>query len=156
MLGYLTCWDKVSNLISLFGGVLGKLIETTCPKCGQLSWYEQIDADIVQKCLCGLHRYAFILRDGILTKHRIPKAEVSLPERGTKIHATLMILAGAYPYPMSTKAVSKHHGHTMADTASELMVLDHRGLADKIEERRGLHGGSIWQLSALGRKRLNI
>jgi hypothetical protein len=120
-----------------------------------LSWYEKIDADIVQKCLCGLHRFVYVLRDGIMTKHRIPRAEVTLPVKGTKIHETLMVLAGAYPYPLSVKAISKNQGHTMADTASELMVLDHRGLADKIEERRGLHGGSIWELSPLGRQMLN-
>jgi len=136
---------------------MGKRTETTCPKCGGLSWYEQHENDIVQKCLCGLHRFVAIQQaDGTIIRRTIPKTEVTLPKRQSKLFETLAILAAYYPARLSTGELSKVTGHSVTDTASELSVLTHKALVEKMEERKGLPGGSIWALTHTGAKLLRL
>lgn len=131
--------------------------EVTCPKCAGVSWYEIHGNDLVQRCLCGLYRYAAIRDDaGNWIKRRIPKTELTLPKRESKLYETLSILATYYPAKLSTGEISQATGHTVTDTASELAVLDHKSLVEKIEERKGLPGGSIWALTNSGAKLLRL
>jgi predicted Rossmann fold nucleotide-binding protein DprA/Smf involved in DNA uptake len=127
-----------------------------CPKCGGVSWYERFENDIVQKCLCGLHRFVYEEKDGILIKRKLKVNKVALPHKDSKLFATLAVLAAYYPQQMNTRDISNVTGHTVTETASELLVLDHKGLVERLEERRGIPGGSIWILSHSGCKLLKV
>lgn len=128
-----------------------------CPKCRGVSWYEVQEKDVVQKCLCGLHRFVAIIQpDGTLIRRAVPKSEVTLPKRNSKLYETLGMLAAYYPARLNTAEIAGHTGHTVTDTSSELSVLEHKALVRKIEERKGLQGGSIWALSNSGARLLNL
>jgi hypothetical protein len=131
-------------------------ITDRCPKCGGLSWFEWVEEDIVQRCLCGLHRYVAQRKDGQLVMHRVHKTQVSLPKPDSKLHETLSVLAVYYPTRMSTAEIAKQTGHNTKDTTSELSVLDHKALVERVEERKGLPGGSIWTLTNNGARLLRL
>lgn len=130
-----------------------------CPKCGGYSWIEQeSQTDLVQRCLCGLMVFLERAVGGGVTvsKRAVQQDQVQLPQTGTKIHRCLMAVAEQYPRPIKTAVIAKDAGLQSKETASLVVALMARGLLERVEERRGLTGGSIWELSHATKKLLKL
>ena len=119
-----------------------------CPRCGGLSWMEYHDPDLIQRCLCGLHRYLRRDVDGMtIMTAAVSQREARLPAQDTKIYKCLLAVAQSWPSTIMTLEVAhvaRLHGK---ETSALMAVLSARGLVERLEERRGLVGGSIWQLT---------
>ena len=130
-----------------------------CPKCGHKTWFEQMDARTwTQRCVCGL--MIFILREeeGGREVYRkvVPTQQTRLPEVGTKLHTCFRAVAMAYPETIASSEVITNSGLKSKETGALLVALMARGLIDRIEGRRGLPGGSIWQLSSAAHQAMDI
>ena len=127
---------------------MSKVGGETCPKCGDLTWYENDGSDIVQRCLCGLHKVVYIRHNGIVTIRRTERKRVILPRPGSKIDQCFKILCERPKDILSTREVADELEFTVSDASLHLMILVCRGLADRVENRRSKAGGSLWRLSA--------
>jgi chorismate synthase len=78
----------------------------------------------------------------------------TLPRRGTKLSITLGALAGVDKG--TTRQIADRTGQSSNDTASQLTVLQGRGLVERMNHKRGVEGGSTWMLTILASKLLNI
>lgn len=119
-----------------------------CPKCGSAAWYEMTAEDIIQRCLCGLHRYVWTrLPGGGYRTHIQRKEEFKVPEKGTKLSKCLGFVAAQYPKTVTTRDLCGISGQNTSDVSSQLIVLMHKGLVERIESRPGTKGGSIWKVT---------
>lgn len=119
-----------------------------CPKCGARAWYELTDMDIVQRCMCGLHRYVWMkLPDGGFRTHTQTKIEFRMPEKGTKLARCLGFVASQYPKTVTTRNLCGISGQNTSDVSSQLIVLMHKGLIERVEARPGTKGGSVWTVT---------
>ena len=130
-----------------------------CPKCGSKhSWFEEEGDALVQRCLCGLTHYLFrevedgitIMRSGV----RVP--DVTLPSKGTKIYKCLLAVRNAHPSTILTGGIAEQAGLRGKETASLVVTLMGRGLLERVEARRGLLGGSIWRLTVVAQRLLEV
>ena len=112
----------------------------------------------MQKCLCGMIVWLERKLDGGITtsQRAIRQEEVQLPQGGTKIHRCLMAIVERYPTTPKTAEIAEHTGLQSKETASLVVALMARGLVNRVEERRGLKGGSVWELSHVTKKLLGI
>lgn len=119
-----------------------------CPKCGGNAWYEISDSDIVQRCICGLRRYVWkkTASGGYIT-HTQKRTEFRLPDKKTKLSVCLGFVALKYPATVSTKDLCGVSGENTSDVSSQLIVLMHKGLVERVEARPGMRGGSIWRVT---------
>jgi hypothetical protein len=143
-------------------------VHAECPKCrSPNAWYARDGTDIWLRCLCGLLKLVETKLENITIRHT-DSVDVSLPRLKTKLWYCLNMLAGLEPVttqeltrrlniPRQTcqrvKCIKEIELLTVSDVASQLTVLRYKGLADTIEDRKGLLGGSTWVLT-LGAKRL--
>lgn len=123
-----------------------------CPKCGSKSaWYEKTRTDLALKCLCGYYRVVFTtLVDGTTIEHRDKSEEVKLPKEGTHLRATLMALVAVEPANSReiTQALNDlGKPFTVSDVSSYLTMLRVKGLVDSLDNKRGVPGGSTWELT---------
>jgi hypothetical protein len=121
-----------------------------CPKCGSgHGWLEEIDQQIVQRCMCGLMRFvARKTENGYEVMHRTVRTEdVRLPVRTTKLYQTLLCVAESYPSAICTSDIAVHRGQNNKETASMMTLLMARGLVNRVERKRGISGGSLWAVS---------
>jgi Zn ribbon nucleic-acid-binding protein len=119
-----------------------------CPKCRARAWYEVDGTDIVQRCTCGMHRYVWqrTINGGYRT-HVQRKEEFRMPEKGTKLSKCLGFVAAQYPNTVTTADLCGVSGQNTSDVSSQLIVLMHKGLVDRVEARPGTKGGSIWRVT---------
>lgn len=119
-----------------------------CPKCMGSSWFERFDADLVQRCLCGLHRYIERYIDGELVR-TVPVSVVDtlLPARRTKIYRCFFSIGHCHPKVIMTAVIARETGLKNKETAALLIALMTRGLIMRASERRGIPGGSEWRLT---------
>ena len=132
--------------------------EIRCPRCGSLSWLEWQDPDLVQRCLCGLRRYLRRSVEGLTVMHAaVPQREARLPAQNTKIYKCLLAVVEIWPRTIMTLQIASTAHLNGKETSALMAVLSARGLVERLEERRGLVGGSIWKLtdSAAALMRLN-
>lgn len=122
-----------------------------CPNCGSIkTWLIEEKQCIVQKCICGLHKYLLhISEEGGVTVMRrtVRNDEVLLPEAGTKTFKCLVAIADHYPTIMDTATIAGRAGLQNKETSALLSVLMTRGLVDRVEGRKKWKGGSTWKLS---------
>ena len=119
-----------------------------CPKCGALAWYELTDQDIIQRCMCGLHRFVYAaLPGGGFRIHTQTKVEFRMPEKGTKLSRCLGYVAAQYPKTVTTRNLCGISGQNTSDVSSQLIVLMHKGLIERVEARPGTKGGSVWTVT---------
>jgi len=71
----------------------------------------------------------------------------NLPRAGTKLSLCLGTLAALGS--ASTGVVAKELDQSTSDTASQLTVLQAKGLTVRLTEKRGVGGGSDWKLSPM-------
>lgn len=128
-----------------------------CPRCGDPSWYEKDDEDVIQRCFCGLHKVVYTRNsDGIAMVRRTPPSKVMLPKPGTKIAKCLSVVTDHHPQKASTFKISEKTGFSRDETASHLMMLMNRGLIDRVQNRRGMAGGSMWTLTTRSLQLMNF
>jgi hypothetical protein len=110
-----------------------------------MEWH---DPDLIQRCLCGLHRYLCRRVEGltVMTAAVAPQ-EARLPARDTKIHRCLMAVVDGWPRSLLTQDIATASNLSGKETSALLAVLAARGLVERLEERRGLIGGSVWVLT---------
>ncbi len=119
--------------------------EGVCPKCTGKAWYEFTNDDIVQRCICGFLRHVWQRTpNGGFRTHVQAKAEFRMPESGTKLSKCLGFVAGQYPKTVTTRDLCGVSGQNTSDVSSQLIVLMHKGLVERVEARPGTKGGSIW------------
>lgn len=129
----------------------------SCPKCGQSSWYEVSDQDIIQRCVCGLHRFVWQrTENGGFRTHVQRREEFKMPEKGTKLSTCLGYVAAQYPKTVTTRDLCGVSGENTSDVSSQLIVLMHKGLIERIEARPGTKGGSIWRVTRRALDALNM
>lgn len=135
-------------------------MRTDCPKCGSKSaWYEVNQPDLVLRCTCGLYKVVRTTLKNLTIEHVTKKAEIKLPRKDTLLWHTLMTLAGMVQ-GSSADIVDgmKHRGidSDVPDISSYLTILKTKGLVVTITSRKGLTGGSTWQLTETCNKLLGV
>lgn len=120
-----------------------------CPKCGARARYEVAETgDIVQRCICGMMRYVWQrTQNGGFRTHVQRKEEFKMPETGTKLSKCLGFVAAQYPNTVTTRDLCGVSGQNTSDVSSQLIVLMHKGLVERVEARPGTKGGSIWRVT---------
>ena len=119
-----------------------------CPHCHGSSWFERFDADLVQRCLCGLHQYIERFIDGKLVRVAPQSSfDVLLPSRRTKIYRCFSTIGRCHPKEIMTADIARATGLQNKETAALLIALMTRGLIQRASERRGIVGGSEWVLT---------
>jgi hypothetical protein len=128
-----------------------------CPKCGGQAHYVIQGQDIVQRCICGLHRFVWQrTENGGYRTHVQRREEFKMPEKGTKLSTCLGYVASQYPKTVTTRDLCGISGENTSDVSSQLIVLMHKGLVERIEARPGTKGGSIWRVTRRALGALNM
>lgn len=130
-----------------------------CPRgCGGRTWVmKEITGDWVLKCMCGYLGWIEKYQDGMRLKRTVIRAEeVGLPQADTKISRCLYAMVLTHPEPSKTAEVAERAGLKRGETSSLLVALMGQGLIDRVEVRKGLEGGSIWELTYTAEKLLNL
>lgn len=131
--------------------------QDACPKCGGRAWYEVTDQDIIQRCLCGLHRFVWArLPEGGYRTHVQRREEFRMPEAGTKLARCLGFVATRYPKTVTTRDLCGISGQNTSLVSSQLIVLMHKGLIERVEARPGTKGGSVWTITRRAIEALNM
>lgn len=125
-----------------------------CPKCSSRGiWVEEDGVDTWLRCVCGfLLVVETKLEGGMLAFHSKAPTKDNLPRRGTKLSKCLGALA--LYRPTTTGDIAIKLDQDSSDTASQLTVLQAKGLVVRLKERRGISGGSTWDLSPYASKLL--
>lgn len=120
-----------------------------CPHCKRINaWYELLNEfEIVERCWCGRWRVVYTEVEGELRPKVLPKNKVVMPHSGTKLSKCLGTLASFEQHTGTTGQIAEKLELKGADAASQLMVLQHKGLVSKTMDRRGKPGGSTWVLT---------
>lgn len=123
-----------------------------CPKCRAASFLKREGADLVHWCIhCGYRRFIEQhLPDGMVVEHHSKRTVNPLPRAGTKLRKCLGILV-AYEQ-MTTVDVAKRLEQDSSTTASQLTVLQAKGLVLRLSEKKGIVGGSTWEATPQAKK----
>lgn len=126
-------------------------MKADCPKCGSTNAsYEKTHCDLVLKCVCGFRKVVFTTLAEIEVMHNDPVSEVKLPKVGTHLHNTLVCLWSIEPAnsrEVTDTLILHGHDYSVSDVSSYLMMLRGRSLVQVIDYRRGVAGGSTWELT---------
>jgi hypothetical protein len=154
-----------------------------CPKCiSPNAWLKKTEIDLLVVCWCGYQRVLFsILADGIEPEEnefqgfdedeRGGKVEhPKLPKSGTSLFKTLAVLSvlpGASSIDITVRlnelngylrapgvVVRRDQLLTVSDVSSYLTMLKAKKLVKTTESRRGVAGGSDWELTDLAQQLL--
>lgn len=117
-----------------------------CIKCSGRTWLDIVDGHVYFHCyVCGTLTPQYVEIDGMKVSHSEIPDESSLPRKGSKLSlcfGTLHSLTRA-----TTQRVAEYLDQSSSDTASQLTVLAAKGLVHRINEKRGVEGGSTWELT---------
>ena len=136
-------------------------IETVrkCPKCNSKSaWLEAEGQDLVQRCLCGLNKYLFrVSAEGEIEpiEPRNIADSIKMPLENPNHYKCLLAIYKTYPDPVQTAQVAAHCGFENKPTYGFIASLLSKGLVERVEERKGLPGGSSWTLTEFGQGQLD-
>jgi hypothetical protein len=123
-----------------------------CPKCfSQSARYEKSTTDLTLVCLCGYRKLVFTtLLDGMTIEHRTAPSSVKLPRENTHLRITLTTLSTIEPAnskEITDRLVELGQAFTVSDVSSYLTMLRAKGLVEALDSKRGVPGGSTWQLT---------
>lgn len=126
-----------------------------CPKCRQMSaWHEADRQDVWLRCLCGYAKVVLTRLETIEITHVDAGVEVRLPRRDTNLWRTLLCLSAlqtASSLDVTTSVNDLGYSFTVAEVSSYLTILKQRGLVHPLNSRRGLAGGSTWEVTPAGK-----
>lgn len=142
-------------------------MKAECSKCkSPNAWLRKTEYDLLVVCYCGYQKVLFTtlvdtLEGGLDDDE--PEPETLLPRAGSNLHKTLVVLS---ILPDGTSAeitnrlnelngllkgpgliVRKDMLLTVSDVSSYLTILRSKGLVERTEVKRGVAGGSHWQLT---------
>lgn len=121
-----------------------------CPKCTRIQARYTVErqVDLVMSCTCGFRKVMYTEhQNGMSTTHVLPQNKVNMPRAGSKLSKCLNALVSFDRYQATTEMVAARIEGDKLDIASQLMVLQNKGLIDKINDNRGKGGGSLWRLT---------
>jgi len=118
-----------------------------CPRCGDITWYEKEGYDILWRCMCGMTKIVCTKKGDAIIQYVVPRREVRLPPKGTKLMTCLGVTASWFPDEVTTAQLARATNHTTSDVASTMTVLMHKGLIERVKEGRGIAGGSSWKIT---------
>lgn len=135
-------------------------MKADCPKCGSHNaGYEKTHCDLILVCMCGFRKLVFTTLNEVRIIHSEPAQDVKLPKVGTHLHNTLSCLWSIEPANSRevTDTLTLHgHGYTVSDVSSYLMMLRVRGLVVVTDYKRGVPGGSTWELAPIASELLGV
>lgn len=139
----------------------------SCPKCHSAhARYTKTEHDLILKCYCGYQKVVFTTLvhtlEGPLGDDE-DEGAVKMPRAGTNLHKTMMVLS-ILPegnsldvterfnelnglFRVRGSVILKHLLLTVSDVSSYLTILRSKGLVERTHIRRGVAGGSTWQLT---------
>ena len=136
-----------------------KIRGPACPKCKSKStWLGLEDQSLVLKCLCGLNKYLYHVSTLGEVERIVPenmKDDVPLPLKNRSQQKCLLAIYKAYPDPVRTAQIAAHTNHKNKETYGFVAALVSKGLVERVEERKGLAGGSSWTLTEFGKGQLS-
>lgn len=126
-----------------------------CPKCNGIAHYECVmEVDLVLICLCGYYKVIYT-EVGHITVSTVSKADMKdLPRPNSNIGMCMTVMLNNYPTLLTSEQVYIVLKKNMcrSSVSTNLMILQGRGLIDKIKSNKGKAGGSIWKISSYGEK----
>lgn len=127
-----------------------------CPKCTYMSFLNFEGSDLVQHCPhCGFRKYfARKTPDGYMIYRQETATEGSLPRAGTKLRSCLGRLV-AYT-EITTEVMASVLDQDPSTTASQLTVLQAKGLAMRLNNQKGVAGGSTWKATVQAVKLMKL
>ena len=126
-----------------------------CPKCGgKETGYEVVQSQVWFRCSCGRRELRYERnKDGIIIRHT-ENRNMRLPKKGTKLYACLIFVAEHEGCRTGDVAMSMKD--SASKVATQLTVLMCRGYITRVDTRRGVAGGSSWELTAATKKILQL
>jgi hypothetical protein len=135
-------------------------MKADCPKCGSPNArYQKSDYDLTLVCTCGFRKVVFTTLDTLEIMHNSSPADAKLPRVGTHLHNTLVCLSSIEPAnsrEVTDTLTFQGFEYTVSDVSSYLMMLRTRGLVEVLEYKRGVPGGSTWELTAVANELLGV
>lgn len=126
-------------------------MKADCPKCGSPNaFYEKTHVDLSLVCWCGFRKVVYTTLNSMEITHNEKVQDVKLPKVGTYLFETLACLWSIEPAnsrEVTDTLVLRGHDFTVSDVSSYLMILRSRGLVTVVDYRRGVAGGSTWEVS---------
>lgn len=134
-----------------------------CPKCGSSNLrYEKTAYDLLHRCTCGFSKVVFTtLKDteDMRTSRRSTPLATRLPKGGTHLRKTLLVVECLQVASTAeiTERLADLRGHySTSDVASYLAILRTKKLVTAPVIRRGVTGGSTWQLTPVAASLLGL
>ena len=122
-----------------------------CPKCYSPSAVLIKEGKrIVIKCLCGIEKEVGSEHGEITIAHNEIEENIQLPRKDTKLLKCLGAMATLSPASTAevTEELQNRGEDWSADeVASFLTVLRYKGLVEVVNYRKGISGGSTWELT---------
>ena len=145
------CEDSLYNASPSVDPLDGEGMKIECPKCGsQSAVLIREGKDIIIKCLCGLDKLVASEHEAITIAHNEIEEDIQLPRKGTKL---AKCLGAAYTLSPATTAEiteelnNRGNNWSSDEVASFLTVLRYKGLVDVVTYRKGVAGGSTWEIT---------
>lgn len=132
---------------------------TECPKCYGLSAHLcKTRTDLALKCTCGYYKVLYTTLEAMQIEHRDAGPDVKLPKRNTFLWDTLLVVQVSEPAStgqITERLVLMGRGFTSSDVSSYLSILRVKGLVQQLEVKRGIPGGSVWEITDAAEELLN-
>jgi len=134
----------------------GMRIAGDCPKgCGRAADFRVERASVWVVCSCGYSKMEWEIGiTGELERVNHNKVLVKLPKDGTRLLHCLKIIV--LFSKATTREAADHDGSTSGDMATQLTILECKGLVTRINSKRRVVGGSTWVLTEVAKDLLNI
>lgn len=152
------CYDPKPTGVAWISDV----IKADCPKCLSANARYVVDGpDIILRCLCGLHKVVHTTLKTMTITHRDTEEQARLPRRNSKLYRTLAVLYVVAPattqqvtemLELGRHSTDDKEEYTVSDVASQLTVLKYRRLVDVVSRRKGVPGGSTWDMTSTARR----
>lgn len=133
-----------------------------CPKCYRCrAWFEREGADLILRSMCGVFKVVETQgpAETIIERNEANPKVIRLPQAGSALAATLgqlAIMAPANSLDLTQSLALTGRDLNVSDVSSYLTILRTKGLVIAVDVRRGLPGGSTWELSPTARKLLGV
>jgi hypothetical protein len=105
---------------------------------------------VLLRCLCGYLKVVATSLESIVIRHGTPSGDVKLPRKESNLWFTLMVAASleeASSAEIAHRLVDLGKEFSVSDVASYLTIMRSKGLVETTEVRRGIPGGSSWQIT---------
>lgn len=137
------------------------MVKTECPKCGSPNArYEITDTvDITLRCTCGYRKVVYTELENVTVLHNDVREDIKLPKKDTYLWKTLKTLTSlgtANSAEITQALVDLGNKFTVSDVSSYLTILRSKGLVEAPESKRGVQGGSTWNLTQAAKSLLGV